>query len=658
MKLAPIVTVLPHLDRLALGKLIIHDPQQERESTPSTANNISVCGSGEQSDEPASDARQVSPDTVTASIYSESAEPEDVEANAKSSPISFTAAPYAPRCASSCSCCISPPNSQAIAMRPTPVRPTPVQAVHQPSTGNSIDGRKRKHISIEGVGACDSIVLSSSSGCDVNNSRAASTHDAIAIANAVQLLYEVMKRGEGPPSVVMQNLAHAVLEKCSGSSSSEFELKHIDTAGRCRRSSYIKLKSQRSLKPTAKDSSRQQYVREKVNELESMTSILSDANNDELKRAILKKMANRHGFLLLSLEDLKLSPAELVAIRDHVQTGTNGMYRLKQALETFRPELKGKLLPPSIRKLLSDLEKQGVVPVKVVEVNCTITNKGNRRGMCTYHYVGELGHLLEAMIARPILDGTFLDSIDISSLPDTVIVAVGIDKSENDLAGTIRVCNKDKGNSCNDTQAFAVLEGPVAENYDNEKLTFFNPAYPTGEYLMRLMDDSLQALIFVVGRSSPDGLPLDCAVAIFLPIPMLDSCTERHFKVESSPLAVNEQLVEYDSHQQMRGLAPEVVISKGQDIITVGLVHAEDDANVINGYQILVDKVVVSTQKLHTPFELRGRSPSDVEGRLGAGAVAHEDDVSRIVLLLRDGSECMQEGPPFRLALFSQSIIL
>ena len=91
-----------------MGELIIHDPQQERESTASTTNIISLCG--EQSDEPASAARQVSPDTVTASIYSESAEPEDVE---ESSPISFTASTFAPCCASSCSCCVPPPYSQA-----------------------------------------------------------------------------------------------------------------------------------------------------------------------------------------------------------------------------------------------------------------------------------------------------------------------------------------------------------------------------------------------------------------------------------------------------------------------------------------------------------------------------------------------------------------
>ena len=210
---------------------------------------------------------------------------------------------------------------------------------------------------------------------------------------------------------------------------------------------------------------------------------------------------------------------------------------------------------------------------------------------------------------------------------------LALTKSENDLAGTIRVCNKDKGNSCNDTQAFAVLEGPVAENYDNEKLTFFNPAYPTGEYLQRLMDDSLQALIFTVGQSSPDGLPLDCAVAIFLPIPMLDPCTERHFKVEFSPLAVNEQLVEYDSHQRMTGLPPEITIPDGQDTITVALVHAEDDANVINGYQIIVDKVVISTQKLYTPFELRGRSPSDVEVACRQLSGMFANDLKQVLIL-------------------------
>ena len=53
------------------------------------------------------------------------------------------------------------------------------------------------------------------------------------------------------------------------------------------------------------------------------------------------------------------------------------------------------------------------------------------------------------------------------SLRCTMIVAVGIDKSDKDLVGTVRVCNQRKGKSGSHVQAFGWLEDPVVECDDN-----------------------------------------------------------------------------------------------------------------------------------------------------------------------------------------------
>ena len=95
---------------------------------------------------------------------------------------------------------------------------------------------------------------------------------------------------------------------------------------------------------------------------------------------------------------------------------------------------KGLILPPNIELLVS--KKEGVIPSRVVEVNCTITLKGNRRGMCSYHFCKYPMQLLVDMIWRLFLDDVWEDSITFCILENKLVVVVGIDKSDKDLVGT------------------------------------------------------------------------------------------------------------------------------------------------------------------------------------------------------------------------------
>ena len=76
--------------------------------------------------------------------------------------------------------------------------------------------------------------------------------------------------------------------------------------------------------------------------------------------------------------------------------------------------------------------------------------------------------LLGLMIKRMFLDGAYVESSLFSSLSNKIVVSIGFDKSDSDFIGTWRVCNRRKGNSSVFVQSFACLEGPVAENYENE----------------------------------------------------------------------------------------------------------------------------------------------------------------------------------------------
>ena len=210
--------------------------------------------------------------------------------------------------------------------------------------------------------------------------------------------------------------------------------------------------------------------------------------------------------MIITRESLELTPAQCIVIRDYVGTSTNGMYRLKQALEALIPELKGELIPACIRRKISLKEGEGVIPACMVEVNVLTNKKGNKRGVRPYTYVKNAMQLFCKMLTSLLVDvkEKFQPSQVFSKLQNKIVIVIGIDKSDSDLVLTIRICNRKGGNSRVYVQALAILEGPVAEEYWNEMLTIYNPRYPTCEVLQRLVDDGYFVLYF---RGQKNGVP-------------------------------------------------------------------------------------------------------------------------------------------------------
>lgn len=319
---------------------------------------------------------------------------------------------------------------------------------------------------------------------------------------------------------------------------------------------------------------------------------------------IFQKLAENHEFQLIRLDSLQFTPEECLVIRDFVGTSTNGMYRLKQALEVLRPELKGKLLPPDLRVLLGELEKTGVVPAICKRVELTVSLDENKKRMCTYYYVSNPGHLLEHQTATSILDGTYQDSFSICSQRNKLIMVWGINKSDTDVTCSMRVCNRKKGNSSLHVQMIASIEN-AAETYENEVKTIFNPEYPTGRFLQRSVNDDYHMMVFKIGASRhTKGAPRTCTCALFLPTPTLERCMLRQIDVELLPLPIGEGLVVYDEQLPTEmGLPPKIPIPADQNSVQVRLVQSCTDGSIMNGYQIiLTDGTITSTQRFNDPL--------------------------------------------------------
>ena len=487
-------------------------------------------------------------------------------------------------------CCGSNTSSAATTLKqPTPVRPPPASTPAVTRASN----RKRPIESVEE----EPQEFHDTSQPDTDS--------------AIQLLSDVMK-GNGVANVGMQNLAYLILESCTDKKTGDIELKRYTSNKSYVSAQYRKVTQKRSLKANASSKSQTDRIKKTVNDIEKMLVSIKDDNDPEYKKKVLQRLAEKHEYLLMSVQPL--TPSQLVAGRDWIGTGTNGMYRTKQWFETYYPELTGKFFPPCIRKVMSEKEKEGVVSVKAMEVNCTITRKGNRRGNCTYYYVENPTHLLEIMVNRMILDGSYETSFDFCSLVDQLVVSFGFDKSENDFVGTMRVLNRREGNSALFVQSFACLEGPVAETYDNELKTVFNPTLPTRAFVRDLADDFLQCLIFTIGAGSDlTQAPTRSVCAMFIPIPTLCPCRRRPLTVKYRPLPINESMVEFDSPPDIVGSTPKIPIPVDVKEIDIRLIHDKDDASIMVGYQVIIDEVVVSNQRLNSQFELGDNKPADVE---------------------------------------------
>ena len=188
----------------------------------------------------------------------------------------------------------------------------------------------------------------------------------------------------------------------------------LKTKGYGRNFTYQRVKHHQSLKANAKPCSRIMWLRKRMMEVMKEVGM----HGEEVVIEILHIIAKKHGMLFAHQSDFELSVAQSMAVRDHVGTGTNGLARIKQAIELFCPALKGILLPSNIRRHVSIMERDGVVPSKIVQVCCTVNKKGNKRAMNTFYYCSRPSQLLENMISRMFMDNSFQKSLDFSSMSD------------------------------------------------------------------------------------------------------------------------------------------------------------------------------------------------------------------------------------------------
>ena len=356
--------------------------------------------------------------------------------------------------------------------------------------------------------------------------------------------------------------------------------------------------------------SRDRFVSRKSAEMNSIVDSVSQGHFGP----VMKAMAKRSGLFVIEHEKLLLSVADCIAVRDHLGIGTNGLYRLKQALEALVPFLKGLLIPPSIINKVSREERVGVIPCRVFEMNCLLNKKLNKRDMCTFFFCENTGQLLADLQRSTFVSGEYENSCSFSCLKNKLVSSIGMDKGGNNLLATMRDCNRRKGNAGIHVQCPGCLEGPVAECYENVNLTFCNPIFSLRQTFNDLVGDFYFSLVFFADRINGNRA---ASVSIFKPVPLPPQLTNRKFNVTFSHLSIPANVVTFDDDRNdsgvdLRGnavsddtgLPPEIIIPREQEDIGVRLVHSNESASRFIGYQMLIGDTVIVTNRMYHVFEL------------------------------------------------------
>lgn len=385
-----------------------------------------------------------------------------------------------------------------------------------------------------------------------------------------------------PPNKHFQHIAHLVLRNVEDTATQISKLHWMDKMNRQRTHSYQRLVQPRGCKTDA---------------LAKTQNELGEGNyNDEQIDEVFTKLARRRNMVVFHSREMQLTIAEIVAMRDHCSMSSNKMLKFKQAFERSRPKLKSVIFPPSLFARMTELEREGSLPITVKKLPLVTKKEGSKMDLRHMWYVSEAAKMVEKLVNQCVADGKFQESISFSNLLNQLVVVWGIDKSAKDTGLAARIGNRENGNSRDYTQLLGAVENAV-ENYSNMKATFFSDDCPLKAFLQALMYDRYQMLVVQVGSQ--------CQSFMFNPFPYLKPCTTRNLEAELVG-DVDQDDAEFDN-EPTNGLPPDVpMLSRNRNVGVRLVVHDEEDGEgkEIVGFQLEVDSIVAYSQLFSSPMRL------------------------------------------------------
>jgi hypothetical protein len=108
--------------------------------------------------------------------------------------------------------------------------------------------------------------------------------------------------------------------------------------------------------------------------------------------------------------EMTLKPKEIIALRSHIGTSTNGIVRLAVFLRSIRDDMKY-LFPTRLKTVIGNFERQGKdIPHNVKLVPLITDKKGKKKEMCVFYYLLSPVLMGEQLIESCLQSGQFEES--------------------------------------------------------------------------------------------------------------------------------------------------------------------------------------------------------------------------------------------------------
>lgn len=303
--------------------------------------------------------------------------------------------------------------------------------------------------------------------------------------HVVEKLLDEARKQTFKPSTNLQTLAYLTL-KCNTDKEGIASLNSVDSMGRNYLYQYIAVP--KSIKKMA-ELDGNQVIKRKA---KMLGHALNEQNDQQV--AILTELAKGKGFKLIKQEERILDVKEVIALRDFARTSQNGVMRIEQFL---RHRLDLHIFPSNFMRRVVEYESKNDTSLAITQIPLYVSKKEVSKEYCTFFHVKDPFSVLESLIIRTIMDGSFEESFTFSALHRKLVVVFGGDRGGDAFSMLIRVANRANGNAARYCQLLGLFERG-AECYENLRDTIFSLMFPIRSFLQLLLDDKLVAVIVTV----------------------------------------------------------------------------------------------------------------------------------------------------------------
>ncbi len=281
----------------------------------------------------------------------------------------------------------------------------------------------------------------------------------------------------------------------------------------------------------------------------------------------LENYVGKFGYTLMKKNELTLEPKEIIALRSHIRTSTNGILRLAVFLRSIRDDLKC-LFPTRLKTVIGNFERQARdIPHNVKLVPLITDKKGKKKDMCVFYYLLSPVLMGEQLIESCLQSGQFEESKSFSCLNAKYVFTYNGDGNSSTFTLAIRLANRIGGNRGSLCGILAQFENG-SECYENLAISIFSGEYPVKSFIEGLLHDIYWcATIEFVNETTKMVI---CKSTI---VETGETCYDTKYDMKILPESINE--AETDLSMELSTTPVKISLDNGTSVC-IQLVHSCD----------------------------------------------------------------------------------